>query len=71
LAEKPDFDNHLRIEQAGARAGLNPMFGEWQRTFSLAPVPHGDGGAKRKAFQQAMQSELSNRWIYSHEVQLK
>lgn len=61
----------LSMERAGSDAGLNPMFGEWQHTFAFAPVPYGDGGAKRATFRQAMQAQLKNRWIYSHEIHLE
>jgi hypothetical protein len=61
----------LSMERAGCDAGLNPMFGEWQHTFPFAPVPYGDGGAKRAAFRAEIQSQLKNRWIYSHEIHLE
>ncbi len=65
------FGDAARLEQEGASAGLNPMLGEWQQTFKFAPVPYGDGGAKRQAFREAIQAELANRWVYSHEIQLE
>jgi hypothetical protein len=61
----------LSMERAGSDARLNPMFGEWQHAFPFAPVPYGDGGAKRAAFRSAIQAQLQNRWIYSHEIQLE
>jgi Holliday junction resolvase RusA-like endonuclease len=65
------FDDQLRLERDGANAGLNPMFGEWQQTFDFAPVPYGNGGAKRQAFRRAIQAALTNRWLYSHEIHLE
>jgi hypothetical protein len=65
------YEDALSIEKAGSDAGLNPMFGEWQHTFPFAPVPYGDGGAKRAAFRAAILAQLKNRWIYSHEIQLE
>ena len=59
------------VERSGSDAGLNPMFGEWQHTFPFAPVPYGDGGEKRAALRKAIQSELKNKWIYSHEIHLE
>jgi hypothetical protein len=61
----------LKIERSGSSAGLNPMFGEWQHTFAFAPVPYGDGGAKRTVFREAIQSQFTNKWIYSHEIHLE
>jgi len=67
---KEDTDP-ISVERAGSDACVNPMFGEWQHTFPFAPVPYGDGGQKRAAFRKAIQAELKNRWIYSHEIQLE
>jgi hypothetical protein len=67
---KENQDDPINIESAGSDADLNPMFGEWQHKFIFAPVPYGDGGAKRTAFREAIQSQLKNRWIYSHEIHL-
>jgi hypothetical protein len=67
-----DIDAPFEIEAEGARQGVNPMFGEWQHTFPFAPVPHGDGGSKTRAFQQKIQAELINvKWLYSHEVRIE
>lgn len=66
-----DKDEAFDKELAGSTAGLNPMFGEWQNTFKFAPVPYGDGGAKRKEFQEAIQSQLKNKWLYSNELRLE
>jgi hypothetical protein len=66
-----DAPDPFSIERAGSDAGLNPMFGEWQHTFPFAPVPYGDGGEKRAALREAIQSPLKNKWIYSHEIHLE
>lgn len=62
------FDEQLALERAGANAGLNPMFGEWQHRFAFAPVLYGNGAAQRGAFREAIQAELTNQWLYSHEI---
>jgi hypothetical protein len=41
-----------------------PMFGDWQHRVRFAPVPYGDGGAKRAAFRKAIQAELANKFFY-------
>jgi hypothetical protein len=64
-------EDPITLERTGCKAGLNPMFGEWQHRFPFAPVPYADGGAKRRVFRATMQSQLSNKWIYSHNVQLE
>jgi hypothetical protein len=67
-----DIDEPFHREAAGAKAGINPMFGEWQRKFEFAPVPHGDGGSKRSAFQKQILANLTDaRWMYSNEVRLE
>ena len=66
-----DDPDPFSIERAGSDAGLNPMFGEWQQTFPFAPVPYGDSGEKRAALREAIQSQLKNKWIYSHEIHLE
>jgi Holliday junction resolvase RusA-like endonuclease len=58
-------------ERKGANAGLNPMFGDWQHRFRFAPVPYGDGGAKRAAFKKAIQAELTNKFFYIGEIRLE
>jgi len=64
------FDDQAAIERAGADIGLNPMFGEWQHRFNFAPVPYGNGAAQRGEFRAAIQAELTNQWLYSHEIHL-
>ena len=71
MSSEQEAQDPFTLERTGCDAGLNPMFGEWQHTFLFAPVPYGDGRAKRAAFRAAMQSELSNKWIYSHDIQLE
>lgn len=70
MIEEPFPDDPIVVERRGADAGVNPMFGEWQKTFNFVPVPYRDGGARLRAFHESMAAELTNRWIYSHEVQL-
>jgi Holliday junction resolvase RusA-like endonuclease len=53
------------------RTPLNPMFGDWQHRFRFAPIPYGDGGAKRAAFKKAIQAELTNKFFYTGEVRLE
>lgn len=75
---KPDLDQRefhgdepFEIEAAGAKAGINPMFGEWRQRFDFAPVPHrGSGGPVRRAFQDAIRAALTNRFVYWGEVQV-
>lgn len=67
-----DIDEPFFREAAGAKAGINPMFGEWQKKFMFAPVPHGDGGSKRMAFQKQILGELTGiKWIYANELRLE
>lgn len=61
----------IEYERRGAGTGLNPMFGDWQHRFNIAPVPYGDGGPKRAAFRQAIQAQLTNQFFYSGEVRLE
>ena len=67
MTDEEAFDN----EWKGASVGLNPMFGDWQHRFELPPIPHGDGGAKRSAFQSAIQAALPNQFFYSTEVRVE
>jgi Holliday junction resolvase RusA-like endonuclease len=67
MSSEAPFEN----ERKGATAGLNPMFGDWQHRFRFAPVPYGDGGAKRAAFRKAIQAELTNKFFYTGEVRLE
>lgn len=57
-------------ERNGANAGLNPMFGDWQQRFDFAPVPYSKGGEARRAFRDAVQSALRNKFFYSSEIRL-
>lgn len=71
MSDDVSFDNQAAgVERAGANAGLNPMFGEWQHRFNFAPVPYGNGAAQRGAFRAAIQADLTNQWLYSHEIHL-
>ena len=60
----------LDQEREGANSGINPMFGEWKQSFDFSPVPYGDGGAKREAFRSAVQSRISSKFFFSHDVQV-
>ena len=70
MSDAISFNDQAAIERAGADAGLNPMFGEWQHRFNFAPVPYGNGAAQRGTFRAAIQAELTNHWLYSHEIHL-
>jgi hypothetical protein len=65
-----DTDAAFDHEAKGAKAGLNPMFGDWQRRFDFAPVSYAAGGTKRAAFRDAIQGALDNKFFYSNEVRL-
>jgi Holliday junction resolvase RusA-like endonuclease len=65
-----DGDGWLNREREGALSGINPMFGEWKQHFDLNAVPYGDGGAKREAFRTAVQSRMTNKFFFSHDVQV-
>jgi hypothetical protein len=64
-------DQPFENEAKGAKAGLNPMFGDWQHRFRFAPVPYGDGGAKRSDFRNAIQAALTNKFFYIGAVRLE
>lgn len=66
-----EFERALDIEAAGAKAGLNPMFGEWSHKFNFAPVPYGNGAAKRGEFRRLIQEDINAKWLFSAEVQLE
>jgi Holliday junction resolvase RusA-like endonuclease len=65
------FEDRLEIERQGAIAGSNPMFGEWRHHFRITPVPYGNGAAQRSEFREAIQAELTNKWLYASEIQLE
>ncbi|GGE89017.1 RusA family crossover junction endodeoxyribonuclease [Niveispirillum cyanobacteriorum] len=58
-------------EQKGANEGLNPMFGNWQHRFEIAPISYAAGGVKRAAFRKAIQGKLKNKFCYTNEVRLE
>jgi Holliday junction resolvase RusA-like endonuclease len=62
------MDAGISIEAAGARAGLNPMMGEWRGRFEFPPVPHGSPG--RAEFQSRMRNELNQQFLFNGEVQV-
>lgn len=66
MTEEDAFDT----ERRGAAAGLNPMFGDWERTFNFAPIPYRDGGSRLRAFRQQMHDAVSEQYFFSGEVRL-
>jgi len=60
MSDEMSFDDQAAIQRAGANAGLNPTFGEWQHRFNIAPVPYGNGAAQRGASRAAIQAEATN-----------
>lgn len=71
MAQAFTYEDQLNMERRGAVAGINPMFGEWQHHFPFAPVPYGNGAARRGEFREAIQAQLSNQWLYANEIQLE
>ncbi|RAR98616.1 RusA family crossover junction endodeoxyribonuclease [Ensifer adhaerens] len=65
------FEHQLEMERNGVIAGINPMFGEWRHHFRFAPVPYGNGAIRRGEFRDAIQAELTNRWLYANEISLE
>jgi Holliday junction resolvase RusA-like endonuclease len=63
-------DEAFEQERKGANAGLNPMFGDWQHRFDLAPISYAAGSVKRATFREAIQAELKNKFFYTNEVRL-
>jgi len=64
-------DDFFDVEAESARAGLSPMFGEWQKTFQLKPISHAAKGLERQRFKSRIQSELTNRFFFSDEVSVE
>lgn len=46
------------------------MLGDWSKHFPFAPVPYGDGGAKRKELRNNIHSKITEQFFYSGEVRL-
>lgn len=40
-------EEDVSTEAAGAKAGINPMFGEWRQRFDFPPVPTGGRAGRR------------------------
>ncbi len=60
----------LEIEEQGYKAGINPFFGEFERTFSLIPVSSGSKN-ERKRFNEKVQKELEDiKFIYYGELKV-
>ena len=64
-------DEAFEREAAGARAGLNPMFGEWSRAFPFAPVTYGAGADRRAKFREDVRAAITTQFLYTHDVQLE
>jgi Holliday junction resolvase RusA-like endonuclease len=64
------FPDHeaLAIEASGAKEGINPVFGTWKQKFLLEPVSYANPGAARAAFKRAVQEQLNNKFVFTHEV---
>lgn len=60
----------VEIEARGEAAGLNPMFGNWTKTFHVEPVACTGNAAARRAFTTAVRAELGNRFIFVGEIKL-
>jgi hypothetical protein len=58
------------IESAGYEAGLNPMFGEWEMTFTLSPITREATNEARRAFRKALLEQLNAAFLFSSEVSL-
>lgn len=65
------MDEPFEIERRGAKAGINPMFGEWQQTFHIEPVSYANSGNARSAFKQAVRSQLANKYVFIGEISLR
>lgn len=63
--------NQIAIERAGAKAGFNPVFGEWRQRFKTSPVPYSASSERREAFVQSVRGELTNKFLYSNFVSLE
>lgn len=63
-------DEAIQHERAGADAGLNPMFGDWQCRFDFAPVSQAASPSQRALFREAIRATLKNRFFYTNEVRL-
>ncbi len=65
------MDNELiESEAACVRAGLNPMFGRYERTFNFAPVSYASPASVREAFVQQVRAAMGVRYVFSGFVQL-
>lgn len=61
----------FEVERAGAKLGLNPMFGDWQVDFRFPPIPYGSAGSRLQAFREKMQACLKTHFLYSSDVRLE
>lgn len=63
-------DEFLEIERAGFDAGVNPMFGEWRRTFGFPAVPYSSKAEAKKEFRERLRAELKSQFVFTHQVTL-
>lgn len=63
-------DEPIYIEMEFAKKGLNPVFGEWSRTFNYPSVSY--SSPKRKDFQNKLAAEFSDvHFLFSHDVKVE
>jgi Holliday junction resolvase RusA-like endonuclease len=60
----------IEIESKGYKSGLNPMFGEWSKTFTLSPITRDAPNEARKEFRNALLGQLESAFLFSGEVSL-
>lgn len=58
---------HIEIESTGYRAGFNPMFGEWKRTFDFLPASY-NNHKKVEPFKRKVRSLLANKFVFTGKV---
>lgn len=59
----------IEIEDKGYRKGINPFFGEFERTFNIPPIPYGN--PKKKEFVNLVHKELSDiKYLLTSEVRI-
>ncbi|MFD1772351.1 MULTISPECIES: RusA family crossover junction endodeoxyribonuclease [Paenibacillus] len=59
----------FEIENSGYKAGNNPLFGKYHKTFNFAPVPY--GSPARQAFKARIASELDVNYLLFGEVKVE
>jgi Holliday junction resolvase RusA-like endonuclease len=63
-------EKSLEIERAGYDFGVNPLFGEWRRTFNFTPVSYANKSELKSQFKERLRSELKTCFVYNHQVTL-